>query len=788
MSTCELRRSATCAAAALALCLGGVSPAADWPQYRGPNCDGSSSEQVATWPPVELWTASLGTGLASTAVVGTHVYAIGHDETAYEGDQGADTVWCIDADTGQVLWSKSYRALSERGQFGGPSTPLPPDLKTAGPRATPASDGSRVYVLSLDGQLRCLDASTGGLVWCRSVVSHLGGTLKTYGVCSSPVLYGNSMLLLDVGGALVALDRGTGDVLWRCEAGRGWACAVTPAVAVLGGTPCAVFGSRDISCARLADGALLWKLNMDREAMSSHLVAGDKVLFSTYPDGGKACLLSAGAGAPAPDWTRPDVMTYHLTNTAYGGYAFVMNNSGTEWDGHDSGADDSDNRDSSLVCLELATGNTVWTKAGLGWATAVVAGGRLLVLRETGELLSADASPLTNPDTDFQSAGPVIGQWCWTQPALSGGRLYCRNDKGKLKCLSIAPAVSIAALQPVAQETSATGLLRVRRAGDTSAALVVTISLGGSEETGEYALSVSEGSITETALTFPAGVGQVDVTVTPVADSDSDDETVTVTLVGGSGYVLGSTSSATVWILDSSAALPAVTVTTSGADKWALEGGPDVGRFVVSRGAAASWPLVVNVTVGGTAAGGEFLLRGVAGGAVTIPAGSAEAVVTVEAVDNAATDGSRTVVLTLASGATYTIGNPSSATVTIVDDDGSVNDSDGDGMDDDWELAWWGDLSQVGSGDYDHDGLTNAAEFAAGTDPTDPDTDKDGSTDGDEVAGGSDPLDPASFVTGGSSGGGGGCAPGAAGAAAAALFAGLAFALRRRGPAGGRTP
>ena len=48
----------------------------------------------------------------------------------------------------------------------------------------------------------------------------------------------------------------------------------------------------------------------------------------------------------------------------------------------------------------------------------------------------------------------------------------------------------------------------------------------------------------------------------------------------------------------------------------------------------------------------------------------------------------------------------------------SAGDADGDGMADDWEMAYFGDLSRDGSGDFDGDGLSDLAEFRAGTNPT----------------------------------------------------------------------
>ncbi|HUF60822.1 MAG TPA: LamG-like jellyroll fold domain-containing protein, partial [Verrucomicrobiales bacterium] len=77
-----------------------------------------------------------------------------------------------------------------------------------------------------------------------------------------------------------------------------------------------------------------------------------------------------------------------------------------------------------------------------------------------------------------------------------------------------------------------------------------------------------------------------------------------------------------------------------------------------------------------------------------------------------------------------------------------VGDTDEDGLPDLWELMHFGNLDQIGTGDPDGDGLTNAAELAAGTNPNDFDTDNDGASDGAEIAAGTDPLSGASQPVG----------------------------------------
>ena len=76
-------------------------PAADWPQWRGPNRNGLSSEKVsAVWPdegPQVLWRAPLGTGFSSVSISQGRLYTLGNTNNE-------DTVWCFDARTGGFFY------------------------------------------------------------------------------------------------------------------------------------------------------------------------------------------------------------------------------------------------------------------------------------------------------------------------------------------------------------------------------------------------------------------------------------------------------------------------------------------------------------------------------------------------------------------------------------------------------------------------------------------------------------------------------------------------------------
>ncbi len=223
------------------------------------------------------------------------------------------------------------------------------------------------------------------------------------------------------------------------------------------------------------------------------------------------------------------------------------------------------------------------------------------------------------------------------------------------------PTVTISATDPNASETGPdTGTLAVTRTGDTSAALTVNYTVGGTATSG------SDYTPLAASVTILSGSSSAAITVTPVDDSLVEgNETVVLTLASAAGYLIGAPNNATVTIADNDVALP--TVTISATDASAAEAGPDTGTFTVSRTGATTAALTVNYTVGGTATSGSDYTA--LSGSVTLDIGFASAPLTLTPVDDTAVESSETVVVTLAASALYNIGSPSSATVTIVDND-----------------------------------------------------------------------------------------------------------------------
>jgi 3-phytase len=112
------------------------------------------------------------------------------------------------------------------------------------------------------------------------------------------------------------------------------------------------------------------------------------------------------------------------------------------------------------------------------------------------------------------------------------------------------------------------------------------------------------------------------------------------------------------------------TVTVAASDASAAEPGTNTGRFTVTRTGSTTASLTVSYTTGGTASAGTDYAA--LAGSVVIPAGQASANVAVTPLDDSTPEGAETVTVTLTAQSTYTVGSPSSATVTIADNDTSA--------------------------------------------------------------------------------------------------------------------
>jgi len=411
---------------ALALLLaGGVVSAADWPQYRGPNLDGTTTEKVQTpWPaagPRQIWKTPVNAGFSAFAVAGGKAFTL---VTREEGGVKNETCVALDASTGKELWAAPL-AISKYD--GGGDSGASGNKGGDGPRSTPTVDADRVYVLTAPLVLHCLDSASGKMVWKKDLVKEHGARNITWQNAASPVLEGN-LVFVCAGGegqSLLCFHKTTGAVVWKGQSDR--MTHATPVVATIGGHRQVIFLTQSGLVAVIpGTGEVLWrhKFPYSTSTAASPVVGGDMVYCSAgYGVGATAVKVTKdGAAWKATElWRKSNQLMNHWSTAVYR-------------DGHIYGLFGFKKYEEvPLKCIEMTTGREKWSRDGFGQGGTILAANKVVALAENGDLVVVEASPATY--TELARHKAVAGK-CWNNPALSEGRIYARSTREGV-CLDV---------------------------------------------------------------------------------------------------------------------------------------------------------------------------------------------------------------------------------------------------------------------------------------------------------------------------------------------------------------
>jgi outer membrane protein assembly factor BamB len=418
-----------CSSALVAtLSVAAVAHAADWPQYRGPNLDGSTSEKIASkWPaggPKVVWKAATPTGFSSFTVAGGKAFT----QITRDADGAPrEVAVALDANTGKEVWAFPVGG-NAYGHNGGNAGAKGNDGGD-GPRSTPTVVGGKVYVLSSDLALFCLDANTGKQVWTHDLIKEFAGRNITWKNAASPVVDG-SLVYVAGGGAgqsLLAFNKDTGALAWKSQDEK--MTHSTPVVAtILGAKQVIFFTQSGLVSVGATDGKLLWKApyRFNVSTAITPVVAGDMVYCSAgYGVGGGAFKISkAGAAFKADQlWQTPgdkEVANHWSTPVYKDGHLYGM----FQFKEYGSGP---------LKCVELATGKVKWSQPGFGPGNVILLGDQILALSDAGEIVVAEA---TTAGYKELSRAKAVGGKCWSTPVVSNGRVYVRSTK-EAACLDV---------------------------------------------------------------------------------------------------------------------------------------------------------------------------------------------------------------------------------------------------------------------------------------------------------------------------------------------------------------
>ena len=390
--------------------------ALDWPQWRGPDRSGVSTETglLQSWPdngPKLLWEGgAVGEGFSSLAISGGKIFTMGDKD-------GSSHLFGLDQNGGRILWSVQV------GRPGGNFT---------GTRCTPAVDSGNVYALGQFGDLVCVSES-GRLVWKKNLPNEFGGKAGNWNYSESLLVDGN-LVLCSPGSndaSVAALDKRNGNVVWKTSLpGQGeahyssWvasnATGVKQYVRLYNG------GTYGISA---SDGKFLWrydKLGPNTANIPTPIPFGDYIFTAAgYGKGGALLKLSrSGTGVSAEEvYFSRELKNKHGGVIKVGNYIYGdFDDRGQPW------------------CADVMTGKVVWKKsrgAGSGSACITAADNRLFIRYQDSTMVLADLSP----DRDYKEISsfkiPDDMPKSWAHPVVNGGKLYLRG-KDKILCYDIA--------------------------------------------------------------------------------------------------------------------------------------------------------------------------------------------------------------------------------------------------------------------------------------------------------------------------------------------------------------
>jgi outer membrane protein assembly factor BamB len=424
----------------------GAPSSSNWPQWRGPDGQGVSTEKnlPTEWSDTKnvLWKAPLpGLGFSSPIIwqkkifitsavdIGpapeghkAHVHMMGDKEFKHPDWIGSNRlhrfkVLCLDRDTGKILWERTayegtvFDHRHRRGTYAGP---------------TPVTDGKYVFAYFGSEGLYCYD--TGGkLIWKKN----LGGIpTMGMGVGTSPVLFEDTVIMqVDQGfdgkaSFLAAFDKKSGKEVWKV--GRpvhtSWA---TPVIArTPERTELVTSGNEFLISYDPKTGKEYWRAT----GLKSHAIAtpvvghGLVILSSGYPSKTVVAIRLGGSGnldgTDRIAWRYNKGTSYVPSPILYGDYVYLMSDAGI------------------LTCLNAKTGEVVYEGGRVPVATKfygaspVAFDGKILLTSDDGDTFVIKAGP------KHEVLGTnTLGEPCRTSIAIADGKLFVRGEK-HLFCIS----------------------------------------------------------------------------------------------------------------------------------------------------------------------------------------------------------------------------------------------------------------------------------------------------------------------------------------------------------------
>lgn len=423
-----------------------IAQADDWPQWLGTARDGVWREKgiLTKFPkggPKQLWRVPLGGGYSGPAVAEGLVYitdrqlAAGQSESANpfarSKSMGKERIVALDAKTGKEVWKHEYDSKYTMSY-------------PAGPRATPVVQDGKVWTIGAMGDIYCLDAKKGTVLWSKSLIKDYDASVPVWGFAAHLLIDGDNLVTLGSRKAVaIALNKNTGKEVWKSlELDSMEIGYCPPVIFTFGGKrQLIIWHPESVNGLDPANGTRLWSYEWNIQAnltVPTPRQVGDKLFLTAFYNGSR--MLQVTADGVKELWrskgrNEQDTQALHSimpTPFIEGKVAYGVCSYG------------------QLRAIDIEDGGKrLWedyTATGAvkpeRWANAFLTPNedRYFLFNEKGDLIIATLSPTGYKEIDKahlieptgQLAGGKMGGGrvvVWSHPAYAYRTIYVRNDK-----------------------------------------------------------------------------------------------------------------------------------------------------------------------------------------------------------------------------------------------------------------------------------------------------------------------------------------------------------------------
>jgi outer membrane protein assembly factor BamB len=375
---------------------------ANWPQWRGPNSNGTAPaarDLPVQWTESEnvLWRTKLPSWSAATPIIWNDTIFITSAEEGSlrlgerkPGTNPPDKIFllAVNRKDGSIRWRKEVDTGNQIFRKQNSASP------------SPITDGKYVWIVTGNGKFACLTMD-GKEVWKRDIQADYGRFGLNHGYASTPLLHGDRLYVQVLHGMktddpsyVFAVDKNTGKTLWKVdrptdakhESPDNYA---TPQIVTVEGKQQLVISGADyVTGHDLNTGKELWRIggfnptdNPANRTIASPVVIGGNV-FTTSTRGRP--FIGFRAGGSGNITGKSELWTNNLgadvpTPTTDGKYIYVLNDIGI------------------MICLDAMTGKVVYEgkriENGTYSSSPLLADGKIYCTNEEGTTTTVKAGP-----------------------------------------------------------------------------------------------------------------------------------------------------------------------------------------------------------------------------------------------------------------------------------------------------------------------------------------------------------------------------------------------------------